>query len=232
MAYKPAELAAILRPFLLSDIAQVASAVSGAEGIAFDKPLLSRGDGTPLEEYDTLALALAAANSGNTIWLPPGIYGGDHTIPTGVRVVGFGRFSTQLTGQITLGGDNTVLHNISIPRTANDANTLVGVVGPASGTARMFNCGIRLTQSGAGNAYGVVDGGGTATLTNVTVNVANATGAAYAVYVASGGTINADDCELLAETGSAGYAAYLVDGNFYQRGGRAVGTVSMLPYYV
>ena len=195
MAYKPAELAAILRPFLLGDMAQVASAVSGAEGIAFDRPLLSRGDGTPIEEYDTLALALAATTPGSTVWLPPGTYHGNHTVPAHGRMVGFGRYATQLTGQITLGGEGTILHNISIPRTANDANTLIGVVGPASGTARMFNCGVRLTQSGAGDAYAVSHtGAGDLWIKGCMLLAETDGGTARAVYRSGPGNVYVINC--------------------------------------
>jgi hypothetical protein len=171
-------------------------------GVSLDLPLLSHGDGSPAEEYATLALAIASASSGDTILLPPGTYSGDITVPAGVTIQGMSIDDVLLTGQITL-GDGAALEFLSVQRFLDDAGAI----------------------------YGVVDGGGTAYLRNCVVNVTNATGAAYAVYMATGGEIRARDCRLLALAGSPGYAVYASNGNFYQFGGRAVGSQALLPYY-
>jgi len=164
-------------------------------GLGFDLPLLSRGDGTPLEEYSTLALALAAANSGNTIWLPPGLYTGDHTVPAGVALRGFGRYVTYLTGQITLGGSDTVLHNISIPRTVDTTDTAVGLVGPATGTARVFNCGVNITQIGTGDAYAISHtGSGNLWLTSCYLYATGGDGDPRAVFRSGSGNVYVINC--------------------------------------
>lgn len=213
---KPAELAAILRPFLLADMAQVAA--SAAAQADRDARYLRRyrirlydPSGPTLAEYEPtsagLADAIAAALTagGGTIQLPPGTYQGNHTIPAGVTLVGLTREECVLMGQVTL-SDGSHLGTLTVDRDEDDAGAICGVVEGS--------------------------GGITATLREVTVNMANATGPAYAVYVANGGTITAHDCDLLAETGSEGYAAYVTSGTFRHYGGMAVGTVSLEPYFV
>jgi len=64
------------------------------------------------------------------------------------------------------------------------------------------------------------------------VSITNATGAAYALYITDASTINAYETELLATTGSAGYAAYVANGTLDHFSGRAVGTTALTPYWV
>jgi hypothetical protein len=115
MPYRPAELAAILRPFLLGDMAQVAA--SAASQSAWDARYLRRyrirlydPTGPTVIDFEPtsagLADAIAAASSGDTILLPPGIYSGNVTVPDGVELVGFG-YLTELTGAITNNGTIT-----------------------------------------------------------------------------------------------------------------------------
>lgn len=100
------------------------------------------------------AAALSASASGDAIELPIGTLTGNYTMTAGVKVVGKSRFATILTGQIT-GADEASIENLSITRTANDANALDGVIGQASGTFRIHACHITVTQSGSGTACGV-----------------------------------------------------------------------------
>lgn len=156
-------------------------------------------------EYATLALAVAAAAAGDTLWLPPGVWPGDVIIPASVTVRGVARAATVLSGEITL-SDGVHLENLSVIRSEDEA----------------------------GAVYGLVEGAGdiTATLTNVTVDVANATGPAYAVYMTNAGLITARQTALLAETGSVGYAVYIVSGDFVHLSGVARGTAALLPYFI
>ena len=151
-----------------------------------------------------MTTCIAASIAGDTILLPTCSLANDYTIPADVTVVGRSIEDCIFTGEITL-SDGSSLENLSIIRSEDDAGAIIGIV------------------EGVGTI--------TAIIKNVTANVANATGAAYAIYLENGGTIKAYDSELLAETGSVGYAAYALDGNFYQYGGRAVGTTSLLPYF-
>ena len=171
-------------------------------GIGLDSVLLSAGDGSPAAEYATITLACAAASSGATILLAPATYAESFSVPEGVTVRGESREDCVITGAVTL-GDGSTLECLSIVRSIDDA----------------------------GVCYGVIDGGGTATITDITIDVANATGAAYAVYMANGGRIDAWVAELLAETGSVGYAAYVSAGDFYLWSGVARGTTALQPYF-
>lgn len=174
-------------------------------GLGGDTILLYDSGGAPVAEFAFtsagLTLALAAMADGDVCETPAGtISGGPWTVGAGT-LRGISRTGSVLDGQVTL-ADGTALENLSIVRSEDDA----------------------------GDINGVVDGGGTATLKNVTVSVSNATGAAAAVYMAVGGTITAYDCELLAPVGADGFAATITDGTLYQYGGRAVGTIPLMPY--
>jgi len=177
-------------------------------GLGGDTLLLYDSGGDPVAEYaftdGGLTSALAAMAAGDVLELPAGtITGGPWTLANG-KLIGLSREGSTLDGQLT-GGDATALENLRIARSEDDAGAI----------------------------YGLVEGVGdiTMTLVNVTIDVANATGVAYAVYMANGGRIDAHDAELLAETGSAGYAVYVSSGDFYHWSGIARGTTALLPYY-
>jgi hypothetical protein len=167
MPYKPAELAAILRPFLLGDMAQVAA--SAAAQADWDARYLRRyrirlydPTGPTVTDFEPtsagLADAIAAATSGDTIWLPPGTYGGDHTIPAGVTVAGLSRKDVVLTGQVTT-GDGTVLAHLSVNRTASQSADLIAVQGPPTGIAYVYDC-ILSAKNSTGDGYAVYTGVG------------------------------------------------------------------------
>lgn len=172
--------------------------------LALDTILLHHG-GIITGEYATLALAIAAAAANDTLFVPPGTWSGDVTVPANVTVRGLSRADCILTGAVTLSAGSE-LELLSIVRSIDSA----------------------------GACYGVIEGAGgiTATLTNVTVDVSNATGVAYAVYMVEGGRIDASAVTLLAETGSSGYAVYVTSGDFYHWSGVARGTTPLLPYRV
>lgn len=158
-------------------------------GMGLDLPLLVHGDGSPAEEYATIAAALAAASGGDTIWLPPGTYSGDVTIPAGVTLVGMSREDCILTGQVTL-GDGSVLENLSVIRTANDANQLEGVMAPTSGTAKIYRCNISVSQSGSGNAYAVsVESAGSLEVWGCYLYGSSASGIGYGGSRTGGGSL-------------------------------------------
>ena len=178
-------------------------------GLGGDTILLYDSGGDPCAEFAAtdagLILGLAAMAAGDVLEPPVvTITGGPWTLAAGI-LRGKSRDGTVLDGQLTL-SDATALENLSVIRSEDDAGAI----------------------------YGLVEGAGdiTATLTNITVNVANATGVAYAVYMANGGRIDAYDTELLAETGSAGYAVYISSGDFYHNGGVARGVTALTPYFV
>jgi len=184
--------------------------IAGGAGIGLggDTILLYDSGGDPLSEYAFsdagLTAALAAMAAGDVLELPAGtITGGPWALAHGT-LRGLSREDSILDGQLTI-GDATAAENLSIIRSEDDAGAI----------------------------YGIVEGAGdiTATLNNISVDVANATGAAYAVYMANGGRIDAYETELLAETGSAGYAVYISSGDFYHISGVARGTTALAPYF-
>lgn len=149
-----------------------------------------------------LAAAIAAAGSGDSIQLGLATYANAYTIPAGVRIYGFDRFGCVFTNQIT-GAGGAKLENCSIVRTANNGSVLKGVVAPASGSFRMDDVTIGLTQAGSGDAYGIsIDSGSCA--------------------------MECQNCYVTSESGSGlGYAAYrepLIAASLYLYGGRYAGS--------
>jgi len=131
--------------------------------------------------------ALTAASSGDVILLPAQDISGNHTITAGVKVVGYSRYATQLTGQITMAASASI-ENLSIIRTADDSSAYVALINQASGTSYAHSCDIKVEQSGSGNAYGVsLNGAGNLELWNCYTYGSTAGAYGYAVYDNSGG---------------------------------------------
>ncbi len=149
-------------------------------GLGGDTILLYDSGGNPVAEYAAtsagLDLASAAATAGDVVLIPAVTIDGNHTLAAGVTYHGLGRRATVLTGQITL-SNGTTLQGLSVTRTANDANTLIAVVGPSSGTAYVYDCDISALQAGAG--------------------------VGYALYEQSGGELRHYYCRLSAQAGGA-----------------------------
>lgn len=98
--------------------------------------------------------ASAAAAAGDTIYLPAVTLTQDHILKGGVTYLGQYLKSVTFTGKITLETDAR-LYNATVTRTANDANELVAIQGPASGGAVVDYCIVWAIQDGAGNAYAI-----------------------------------------------------------------------------
>lgn len=86
---------------------------ANAVGLGGDTVLLYDSGGDPVAEFAAtdggLTAALAAATAGDVIKLPAGTIAGNHTIPAGVMVLGFGE-SSVLSGTITNNGTLTLIH--------------------------------------------------------------------------------------------------------------------------
>jgi hypothetical protein len=134
-----------------------------------------------------LDAALSSATSGDVILLPAQDISGNHTITAGVKVVGYSRYATILTGQIT-GGASSAIENLSVIRTANSSDTLKGVVSPASGTFYINGCSIVSTQSGSGNSYAVSGENNSSTIEiwNSYMYGSSGSGTGYGTYRDSG----------------------------------------------
>ena len=162
-------------------------------GIGHDSILLmNSSSNVPAMEYAVNSTgfdaAIAAAASGDVILLPAQDISGNHTITAGVKVVGYSRYATQLTGQITMGGADATLENLSIIRTANNSTTYKCLINPSSGTSYVHSCDIKITQSGSGNAYAVsLDNAGNLEIWNSLTYGYSGSGSGYGGYDGSGG---------------------------------------------
>jgi|WetSurMetagenome_2_1015567.scaffolds.fasta_scaffold08917_2 hypothetical protein len=125
--------------------------------------LLFNGGGAVLREFAAtdagLDLASAAAAAGDLVLLPLFTLAGNHTLTAGVHYAGSSRRGTILSGQIT-GAAGATLEHLSITRTANDANVLAALVGPAAGICYVTDCELAATQAGAGTGYAIAVGNG------------------------------------------------------------------------
>ena len=144
------------------DIDLVDSGTSITIGRGGDTILIYDSAGAPIAAYAAtsagLDLASAAATAGDVVWLPAITIADDHALTAGVHYKGVSRYASILTGLITLGA-GTTLECVTINRTANDANPLIGAAGPGAGVAKIRDCDITCTQAGAGNAFAVSLGG-------------------------------------------------------------------------
>lgn len=192
-------------------------------------------DGDPLAEYEFSEAGFAAANADartddrDVLWLPPGDIPGDHTFKSQVEYQGES-LRTRFTGQITL-ADQSILHNCRVVRSGDQAGALIGVLGPASGTAYLRGVFVDVVNAGgpavgvktqAGQvaihdgsvwatatavdapAYGVYTADeGTARVMNATVRAISEAGEGWAlVRSATGGDGTADGCVLEYTTGA------------------------------
>lgn len=98
------------------------------------------------------AAAIGAAASGDVIRVPNGTITGNHSIPAGVTVAGFGREGSIFSGQITM-GDGAALIDAGVVRSVTSGAAEYGVIGPGSGAAYLRNCRISVSQAGAGQGY-------------------------------------------------------------------------------
>jgi len=164
---RPNELIRILRP----EFGALGSGGAGTAGADIDITgsvisrsgnaiLLFDSGGAILQEYEATAVglgdAIADAASGDVIWLPAVQISGDFTIPAGVHVIGVSRYASQILGEVTLEAGATLEH-LTVSHTDSTAGTIYGVIGPqaSTGTVKISNCDITVTNNGAGDAIGV-----------------------------------------------------------------------------
>lgn len=194
-----------IKPFAIRDLLKESNK-SSSSGDEYSI-ILYKAASRKIRKYSVttagLQAALAGAGNGDVVWLPACMITGNQTVPAGVALVGASSQKTKLTGQITL-ASGACLQSLMVKRTEISASAI----------------------------YGVIDGGGTAYIQNCTVDVSNSgAGGAYAIYLASAGVFYVYDSDLLALTGTDGYAVYITNGALYQMGGRAKGTITLMPYY-
>jgi hypothetical protein len=160
---KITELAKRLEPLLLKNAQGVVNnnpplegpgidIVGFQVGLGGDTILLYHANGSPISEYPLtavgLAAGLAAAASGDVVYVPAANITGDATVPANVSLVGLDIKRTMITGTVTLNGDGAAVANLTI----TGADT--GVIGPGSGTGYIYYCDV------AGNEYSAESNGG------------------------------------------------------------------------
>lgn len=145
--------------------------------------------GAVVSEYNLDAAGLdaasAAATSGDTILIPSITIDSDHALAAGIKYVGLSRFGTILTGKIT-GADGATLENLTIARTANDVNTLIGFEIGLTGQTKIYSCHITTTQSGTGASHAVSTAGGGIELWDCYTNGQSVGGQGYGTHNAGG----------------------------------------------
>ena len=170
----------------------------------------------------TVGAALAAAQAGDFVWVFPGTYNEDLTIPNGVAVSGVAASNVIIqqlsvvadTDLITM-GENSSLENVSLKLTSNQQVNLRGIVfpGTTSVTAHWSNSSLLVDNSGAGagtsNVYGVHSTGtglpsieiSAAITTSITVN-STGLGVKRGILVDSASGFNINNVDILVTGGS------------------------------
>jgi hypothetical protein len=137
-------LARRLKPFFLAAL----RAAPGVAAVMLNRILLIPGGTDDPGVYEKsaagLAEALAAAVSGDAVWLPPCALSGSQTVPAGVSLVGVSRERCAIAGQVTLGA-GAALENLAVSNGSGPA-----VV--CAGSASIYNCTLN------GSTYGISAG--------------------------------------------------------------------------
>lgn len=190
---------------------------TGGSGLE-NKIYVWHADGSAIDTFDAdaagLALAIAAAAAGDTIWLPSINIAltAAITIPANVTLVGISdqaelQFGSISGAALTLSAES-VLDRLFVTQTANDAEDLFLVQGPASGTGYIGHCTLSCTQSGDGEAVALLANTG-AIYVHDTKITGDSVNGGYAVKSGDGLT-TLDDCWLVGSTGTiqSGGATY------------------------
>jgi hypothetical protein len=169
---------------------------TGSAG-APNKILLYDQDTETALEYDFgsggFNQALAAAASGDVVWVPPGTIPGNFVVPNGVHVMGISRQSVIFNGRCNLGQLSTI-EQLSIQRTANDGSSLIGVVNhDALGvSSQIINCYIQCEQNGTGSVRAIsMEGNGDLEVWHSNLDAIGNGGLAHAAVheITSGGNL-------------------------------------------
>jgi len=160
-------------------------------GVGHDSILLVDSGSISAREYAAnntgFAAALSAATSGDAILVPTCTVTGNHTITAGVKVVGYSRYATIFSGQITMGGDGSSMENLTIKRIADDSSDYKALINPDSGTAYAHSCDLIISQTGSGDAKVVnLDNNGILEMWNCLCSGASTSGSGYAGFDGGG----------------------------------------------
>jgi hypothetical protein len=198
-------------------------------GLGGDTILLYYGD-SPVAEFTTITSALAAAQPGNLVLLPPGTFIEDINVPSQVSLVSMGNNST-IDGSITLTG-YCWLKGINLIATRTLTSTFAGLIGGTSGTSILNDCAIKLTNNGSGSTLGVQMRDGSLELWNCVIeSYNNAEGNAIGVFEDSGisGALISSDTYYKALTSGEGKGYAFVNkglSDWYVTAGKTVVTTA------
>ncbi len=126
-----------------------------------DKPVVVTGAGV-VTEYASIQAAITAAVDCDTVLVPPGDYTEDITLKNGVCVKGFGpRAKIRILGDedVVTTADGGWLENVTIVATDPVAGAFAGVKVSHSGTCRMRNITIEVSQTTDNRACGIAASG-------------------------------------------------------------------------
>ena len=198
-------------------------------GLGGDTVLLYHDDGSPVEEFATITLALAASVAGDVIELPAGIFIEDITIPEDVSVVSYLN-NTYIYGTVTMGGNNACMLGTNVVVIGNSAGALAAIIGPTAGIASLFDVWIWTTNNGTGDAYGILGDDGEIKARNGGIDVTSIDGDAIGIYspVDKLGDCYSNNNDVTAIASGAGDGwAFATDGaDIHATDGTAVGSTA------
>jgi len=131
--------------------------------IAFGKIIVIHHDGGGAEIFPVtaagLTAALAAADAGDAVWLPPmAALIGNWTIPVGIGVQAYGKkanLQATLTGVVTLSA-SSFLNSVYVNPSISSGGAVAGVIGPAAGVAAPCASSVRTSGPYAASRPGYV----------------------------------------------------------------------------
>jgi hypothetical protein len=139
-------------------------------------------------EYTTIAAAIAVAQTGDTIIVPPGTWVCDaQTLPDGVNLVGLDRdltiLQTTTSATVLALGNGSYVYGVTLKNEWSSVVYIAGVQPPnAPGTATLHNCKIIVNNTraaGVDPAYGMIgDASHDGTLTLIETDIETSTGGA------------------------------------------------------
>lgn len=155
-----------IKPFAVRDLnTLIAQPKTGNPSFGEDGYFIILYDVTGLKknEYsvstDGLTAALAAAISGDVVWIPPCEISGDFTLLAGVSLIGFSRQQSFVYGLVTLGAD-TRLQALTVQNAITTTENVIAVFGPTSGTSKLNDVKCAAYNCGSGNAMGIYGNAG------------------------------------------------------------------------
>lgn len=172
--------------------------------------------------YSTINAALAAAQSGDAVWIFPGTYAESFTIPTGVTVRGLAKTAVNILKGVTVATDlvtmgaSSALTDVTLTLTSISHVQLRGIVfpGTTSTTAQVERVNVTVDNSTAGagssSVYGIHSNGtGTPTFnttalraSSITVNSVNS-GAKRGILVDTANSFNIRDTTIAVTGGTS-----------------------------